>query len=488
MASTLVIIGNGFAALAAALCARRHDKGNQVKIIMVSPSREQIMRFLLFRSNPDNTVINIDDILSEQRICHQRGNVTQIDALCKKLRLDDGQTVPYDKLIIATGSLAKPSEIADKNQLAFNLYDFDSAKRLEQHLTALMTNDPLKAYRFAIIGTSCTAIEVACELRKKYGPPSALEIILYEKEDHIYPSASTELREIVLTQLKQQHIALQLNCHISQITRRGLIIDGKLHPADTVILATGLIANSLIEGLPADRNALGQIKMSPDCRVSHDIFAAGDVAYIQDSSNSGEQMSAQRALLTGKVAGHNAMGELLHGAPSQNGACTFAYAQYSNPILSTILDMGPTFGISARGRAQQKVIATGETGAFIKELFCHTLSPRTYKTSPQRLDDITNPRNLSPLAPYFAFDNPETTPTHHDLPAIFTPEHSGGYYKATLQQLYNLLIFLRDEGLDVANNQRQPRHLYAMTSAPKQVDDAKLYEFRDDSEHPLVKN
>ncbi len=426
----LVIMGNGFAALAAALTARRlHGIGNdgeddKVKIIMISPNREQIMRFLLFRANPDKTVINIDHILNKQNISHQKGIVTHIDARNKKLRLDDGQIVMYDKLIVATGSIAKPSGIEDKNNLAFNLYDYDAAKRLEQHLTSLMSDKRSGPYRFAIVGTSCTAIEVACELGNKYGTNSALEITLYERENCIYPTASAELREIVLTELKRQNIKFHLNCKISKITPQGMIINEELHAADTVILATGLVGNSHIDGLPTDKNALGQIKISPECIVCEGVYAAGDIAYVpdtEDSGNSNVQMSAQRALLTGKIAGHNAMGELLYGDPTEDGEPTFAYAQYLNPILSTILDMGPEFGISAQGRVEQKVIATGPLGALIKELFCQTMSPLRYNTSRKRLREITNPANLLPLAPYFAFNNPATSRIYYHLPARVIP-------------------------------------------------------------------
>ncbi|CEE93341.1 hypothetical protein XNA1_3680002 [Xenorhabdus nematophila str. Anatoliense] len=109
--------------------------------------------------------------------------------------------------------------------------------------------------------------------------------------------------------------------------------NGECIESNTVVLATGVKANTLTEQISSKRDTSGRIisDIYLHAKAVSGIFVAGDtVKAPTDDEGNYNLMTCQHALSLGRVAGHNAAAELI-GIPLY---------PYSQPKYVTCLDLG----------------------------------------------------------------------------------------------------------------------------------------------------
>ncbi|RMD67592.1 NAD(P)/FAD-dependent oxidoreductase, partial [Candidatus Parcubacteria bacterium] len=103
----LVILGNGVAGITT---ARHVRKRSDMDITVISAetdyffSRTALMYIYMGHMRFEETKPYPDDFWRNNRIHLVRGFVTRIDTGTRRLFLQDGRTIEYDKLVVATGS------------------------------------------------------------------------------------------------------------------------------------------------------------------------------------------------------------------------------------------------------------------------------------------------------------------------------------------------------------------------------------------------
>jgi NADPH-dependent 2,4-dienoyl-CoA reductase/sulfur reductase-like enzyme len=106
----IVILGNGVAGTNA---AREIRKLSDHEILMVSEetlrpfSRTALMYVFMGHLKQENTELYEDWFWAKNRIERRQETVVSLDILEKKIELTDGESISYDKLIIATGSRSR---------------------------------------------------------------------------------------------------------------------------------------------------------------------------------------------------------------------------------------------------------------------------------------------------------------------------------------------------------------------------------------------
>uniref|UniRef100_UPI001C311126 FAD-dependent oxidoreductase n=1 Tax=Deinococcus sp. GbtcB9 TaxID=2824754 RepID=UPI001C311126 len=73
--------------------------------------------------------------------------------------------LPYDKLVLATGSSLHKPNIPGLNEYAFSVDTFQEASKLHQHLDTLVSKSSLAGcYTAVVVGAGFTGLEVATEM------------------------------------------------------------------------------------------------------------------------------------------------------------------------------------------------------------------------------------------------------------------------------------------------------------------------------------
>ncbi len=206
----LVIIGNGVAGVTT---ARRVRERSDMAITIISAesryhfSRTALMYIYMGHMRFEDTKPFPDWYWEQNRINLVHGFVTEIDTGNKRVRLQDGREITYDKLVIATGS--QPNKFGWPGQDlpgVQGLYSLQDLQRLEE-------NTP-RIRHAVIVGGGLIGIELAEMLMSRNIPVTFLvreryfyDIILPQEEAklisrHILEHGvdlrlSTELKEIL---------------------------------------------------------------------------------------------------------------------------------------------------------------------------------------------------------------------------------------------------------------------------------------------------
>ncbi len=208
---------------------------------------------------------------------------TSLDLPAKQVRLADGHSVAFDRLLIATGTRARPWPRQAEAELegVFTVHGRDDAKLLRQRLAA-------KPRRMLVIGGGFTGSEIAsdcCEL--------GLPVTVTERgAAPLVGALGGVIAERVAT-LQRQH-GVDLRCQVTVTSlegdaqgrlRRAHLSDGSTIDTEVAVVAQGAIRNT--EWLRDSGLAAGTFGVGCDagCRafdinaiVTDDVFVAGDVA------------------------------------------------------------------------------------------------------------------------------------------------------------------------------------------------------------------
>jgi len=374
MTKNIVIIGSGFAGLMAALSASRlrHEKGvspADMTITVVSPEPQLVVRPRLYERNPDEMTAPLSDLFTVTDIVFYQGMAEGVDAETSTVTVlnADGATsmLPYDRLVVAAGSLGFMPPIEGLAEYGFAATDLPHAMALDKHLLSLGSRTASPARNTVVVGgAGFTGLEVATEmpgrLREILGDDADIQVIIVDRSQHVAPAMGMEALPYIEDRLADLGIETRLNVSIAAIDEGSVILsDGERIETSTVIWSAGLRAAPITSQIPGEFDNLGRIIVAPDLRVPEapSIFATGDTAKAKtDPEGNFTAMSCQHARRLGSFAGHNAAADLL-GEPA---------LAYDQPAYVTCLDLGPDTAIFTRGW-EGKVEITGKDVKHVKK-------------------------------------------------------------------------------------------------------------------------
>lgn len=344
----ILIIGGGFAGMWAALGAARAraDAGAAgIQIDLVSRDPRLVLRPRLYERNPDRLTVDLPPLLDAVGARFIAGEVTRIGAAA--VTLSDGQVLPFDRLVLAAGSVTPRPDIPGFDRFGLVLDTLDDRTRLYAHLDALPPRAPA-----AVIGAGFTGIEIATELAPER------PVTLIDRLTEVGASLGGGPRPAIIAALDQLGVTRHLGVAVRALDDAGVRLqDGTHVAAAAVIWAGGLAANPLAALVPGTRDASGRLVVEPTLRLpdAPAVFAAGDVAGAEAAPGHNTLLSCQHAMPTGRIAGHNAVRSLV-------GAALVPYAQ---PAYTTCLDLGAAGAVLSVGWGR-RVIHTGADAKLVK--------------------------------------------------------------------------------------------------------------------------
>lgn len=204
-----------------------------------------------------------------------------LDRQARTLVLDDGTSLPWDRLILCTGGRSRTLIPIGMDENCEALRTINDALRLRARLQS--------ARRLLVIGGGWIGLEVAATAREL-----GLEVTLVETGDRLCARSLPENVSTWLLNLhRRQGVRVMLNTAVSSASKQpDGSVDVRLSPAldagstlavDLVVAGIGMIANDELASA-AGLECAGGIVVDASCRTSDpDIFAAGDVAVSPNS-------------------------------------------------------------------------------------------------------------------------------------------------------------------------------------------------------------
>jgi apoptosis-inducing factor 3 len=305
--SRIVIVGGGAAGFSAAEMLRRESFDGNLTIISsddASPyDRPNCSKDYLAGNAPEDWMpLRPDDYYSEQSIDLQlRAEVKEINPQKHEVTLGDGRSIPFDKLLLATG--AEPIRL-----------DIPGADQAHVHLLRSLSDSRAiiakakTARRAVVIGASFIGLEVAAALRAREIEVHAVAPERRPLERVLGPEYGDFIRAI-----HEEHgVVFHLGETASAIDGGNVRLKGGATlAADLVVVGIGVrprIALAERAGLEIDRGVVVNEYLETS---APGIFAAGDIARWPDP-NTGENLRIEHWVVAerqGQTAARNMLGQ-----------------------------------------------------------------------------------------------------------------------------------------------------------------------------------
>jgi apoptosis-inducing factor 3 len=322
----IVIVGGGAAGFAAAEKLRREQW--QGSIVMLSDDeaapvdRPNLSKDYLAGNAPEDWIpLRPDSYYAENGIeLRRKAKVTDIDVRARKVALADGDSVPYDRLLLATGAepvhLAIPGADLPHVRVLRSLADCRA-------IIALAA----KSRQVVVLGASFIGLEVAAALRAR---KLEVHVVAPEKRP-MERILGPQIGDFVRALHEQHGVVFHLEETASAIEGNQVMLkSGRTLDADLVVAGIGVRPRTQLAekaGLALDRGVVVDAYLTTSVP---EIFAAGDIARWPDP-HCGENIRVEHWVVAerqGQTAALNMV-----GARQPYAAVPFFWSQhYDVPI------------------------------------------------------------------------------------------------------------------------------------------------------------
>jgi nitrite reductase (NADH) large subunit len=313
-----VILGSSAAGLSAIDAIRQRDKSGAVTVICKEPdatySRVALPYILSKEKNLRQITLQEPDYFKANNVELATGvGAAAVDPKARTVRLEDGRTVNYDKLLIATGSLSRVPPIQ-------GIEDADVCYHWTLADTRKLEAQTASAKSCFVIGAGFISLLTVSALIKA----AALKYTVVEVADQVMPQLLDEEGGRALERaMREKGIDVILGDSVTSIQRKNSLSahggasykialkSGKTHEADMIVCGTGVRPNvDFLKGSGIDI-ASGVLTNERQETNAADVYAAGDCAEGADFLSGKRVVHAiwPTAIDQGRVAGANMAGD-----------------------------------------------------------------------------------------------------------------------------------------------------------------------------------
>jgi NADH dehydrogenase len=304
----IVIVGAGFGGLFAARALAR----TAADVTLVDRHNYHLFQPLLYQVAtaglpPSDIAWPIRSILRQQRNTSVLlGEVTGVDVGAHRVRLRD-QALPFDYLIVATGSTHSYFGHEEWARLAPGLKSIDDATRIRRRIlnafeAAEMERDPARRerwLRFVIVGGGPTGVELAGTIAElahhtlakdfRRIDPRAAKVTLIEAGPRVLAAFKEPQSAYAQRTLERLGVEVRTGTAVTGADESGVTLGGTLQgggeriESATVLWAAGVAASPAGRWLGAPVDRAGRVLVQPDLSIPADptIFVIGDAALVE---------------------------------------------------------------------------------------------------------------------------------------------------------------------------------------------------------------
>jgi NADH dehydrogenase len=311
MRHRVVLVGGGFGGLYAARSLRRAD----VDLTVIDRRNFHLFQPLLYQVaigalSPGEIASPLRHVLNRQKNTEVvLGEVTDVDTAAREVVLKDSTRIPYDTLIVATGSTHHYFGHSEWAKIAPGLKTIEDAVEIRARILLAFeraeraeSDEERRAFlTFVVVGGGPTGVELAGALGEisrdtlkkdfhKINPADA-NIFLIEGANRVLPPYPPKLSKKAEQSLIALGVQTRAGSMVTSIDENGVMVrsgatESRIQ-AKTVLWAAGVQASPLGKVL-ADRTGValdkaGRVMVEPDLSIpGHpEILIAGDLAHFE---------------------------------------------------------------------------------------------------------------------------------------------------------------------------------------------------------------
>jgi NADH:ubiquinone reductase (H+-translocating) len=304
----VVIVGGGFGGLYTAQALRKAP----VQVTLLDRRNFHLFQPLLYQVatgalSPANIAGPLRSILRRQKNCQVLlGEVVGFDLDARRVHLKDGASVPYDSLIVASGSRHHYFGHPEWEKTAPGLKTIEDATTIRARVlrafeAAERSTSPEKQrglLTFVVVGGGPTGVELAgaladvafYSLRHDFRliDPRNARVLLLEAGDRILSTFPPELSAKAVQALHKLGVSVRTGAAVTDVQPEQVTIQSgdrsETIPTHTILWAAGVQASRLgralaeASGASTDRN--GRVLVQPDLSLPGrpEVFVIGDLA------------------------------------------------------------------------------------------------------------------------------------------------------------------------------------------------------------------
>jgi NADH:ubiquinone reductase (H+-translocating) len=377
----IVVIGGGFAGIAAARALKRAD----AEVMLIDRRNHHIFQPLLYQAatavlSPSEIAAPIRQLAVKQRnltvvlaeVTRVDLNSRTIDASCPGLGT---RKIAFDFLVVATGmspSYFGHDEFAQYAPGLKNLNDAETirTKILSAFEFAEATEDADETDRqmtFVLVGAGPTGVELAASMAHMVNVtlrgnfrrinPAESTLVLLEGGNRVLPSFAETLSRKAARRLEKLGIKVMTGVKVEKVDEQGVIAGGKRIASATVLWTAGVAASPIVKMLGAKTDRAGRVTVGPclDVPDAPGVFVVGDTASVMQDGRPVPGV-AQAAIQQGRYVGRLISGRLKGREPRR----PFGYFDKGNMAV-----VGKNFAILEAGRVRMSGFLTWLIWAFI---------------------------------------------------------------------------------------------------------------------------
>ncbi len=301
-----VIIGNSTAAVGCIEGIRSVDQTGKITVISKEPhhvySRPLISYLLYGKTTRQRMKYRPDTFYEDNRVTPLLGvTVTGVDYGNKKVLLDNGDGVAFDRLLFATGSspFVPPMAGLEEVENQFSFMKLDDAAALQKVID--------QESRVLIVGAGLIGLKCAEGICSK-----VKQITVVDLAPRILPSILDEAgSEIVQKHIEEQGVKFILSDSVAQFTKNSALLkSGEKLEFDALVVAVGVRPETKLAadiGCKVNKGIVSDIH----CATNLDgVYAAGDCSESYDITSGQYRVLAllPNAYMQGEAAGINMAG------------------------------------------------------------------------------------------------------------------------------------------------------------------------------------
>lgn len=300
-----VIIGNSAAAIGTISGIREIDSTGKITVISDEKyhtySRPLISYWLEGKVDDKHIYYRDPDFYEKNGVETILGKkVVKIDTASKSVVMEDGLSVPYDKLMVATGSKPFVPPMNGLDKVHYHTFmSYDSVKAIRAELKEGM--------KVLIIGAGLIGLKAA-EALYAY----KTDITVVDMADRILPSildvrAGTKMQKYI----ESKGVKFILGTSAEEFTEHSAKLkNGMTVDFDMLIVAVGVRPNTELVSDAGGKVERGIITDMTQKTTLPDIYSAGDCTVSHDASSDTDRILAllPNAYLQGEAAGRNMAG------------------------------------------------------------------------------------------------------------------------------------------------------------------------------------
>ncbi|WP_343525950.1 NAD(P)/FAD-dependent oxidoreductase [Sphingomonas sp.] len=295
----VVIVGAGFGGLAAA----QQLANAPVRVTVVDRNNYHLFVPLLYQVataalSPADVAEPIRHLLGRYpNIRVVLGEVVQVETGPRLLTLSTGETLSYDRLVVATGSTSSYFGHDEWRDHAPACKSIEEARIIRSRVLGAFEEaerdgaaDREALMTFVIVGGGPTGVELAgsvAELARhaltsdfRLIRPETARVILIEGGPRILSAFPESLADYARRALERLGVRVMTDMPVEAMTDEGLTAGGQFIPARTILWGAGVAPTGAAALLGIPPGPGGRVAVGPDLRVEglENVYALGDVA------------------------------------------------------------------------------------------------------------------------------------------------------------------------------------------------------------------